>query len=56
MQPSREIFLEGRLMHIAFEVIVGICTVMVAVFKAIEAAIKAIIMIADRVRAKKRKK
>ena len=53
---SREIFLEGRLMHIAFEAIVGICTVIVAVFKLIETVAKTIIMIVDRVRANKRKK
>ena len=56
IQPSREMILEGRLIHIAFEVIVGICTVVVAVFKAIEAVAKTIIMIVDRARAKKRKK
>jgi len=50
------LFLERGLMHIAFEAIVGICTVLAAFFKMIEAAVKAIIMIADRVRAKKRRK
>ena len=43
-------------MHIAFEAIVGICTVIAAFFKMIETAVKAITMIVDRVRAKKRKK
>ena len=56
MQLRGKSFLEGRLIQIAFEVIVGICTVIVAVLKIIETAAKTIIMIVDRVRARKRKK
>ena len=56
IQHSREIFLEGRLIHIALEVIVAICTVVTIIFKMIEAVVKTILMIVDRVRDYKQKK
>ena len=36
MQPSREILSEGRLIHIALEVIASICTIVVAVIVIVE--------------------
>ena len=56
IQHSREIFLEGRLMHITMEVLVAICTVIAVFFKMIEAVVKTVFTIVDCVRDYKRKK
>ena len=52
IQPSREIFLEGRLIHITLEVIMSICAIVATPF----AIAAAIITIVGFVRSDKKKK
>ena len=56
IQRSREIILEGRLIHITLEVIARICTIVTTAIKLINIIVKAIAKIADRVSSNQKKK